>query len=217
MEKSSQHWPRRKFMSTMGCTGIAALVAPLLSWTRKPANDPVTRLVDQTIGIDTHNHMDVPFAMEAFAALTYDLTGEMKKSGLSAMCMTFCVDRPALTKEGEAYQRFITSLDEMDAMLKANGVQRALNFADIQAANKNHKPVVIQSVEGGHFIEGKLERIHAAYNRGLRHLGLMHDNQANPPIGDIYTDASKFSGLTEYGLNIIKECNKLGILIDLAH
>ena len=53
--------------------------------------------------------MDVPFKPEDFDVTKYALAGEMKKSGLSAICMTFCVDRPELTKEGEAYERFILS------------------------------------------------------------------------------------------------------------
>ncbi|MEP6597563.1 MAG: membrane dipeptidase [Ginsengibacter sp.] len=109
------------------------------------------------------------------------------------------------------------SLDEMDEMLKINNLKRALNLPDLQKAHKEKKPIVIQSVEGGHFIEGKLERIEVGYKRGLRHLGLLHDNQSSVPLGDIYTNPPKFGGLTEMGKNVIKECNRLGILVDLAH
>jgi membrane dipeptidase len=105
----------------------------------------------------------------------------------------------------------------MDELLKANGLIRALNYSDLQKARKQNKQIVIQSVEGAHFIEGKLERIQAAYSRGVRHLGLMHDGQTSPPIGDIYTDAPQYGGLTKLGIDVIKECNRLGILVDLAH
>ncbi len=116
----------------------------------------------------------------------------MKASGLTAICMTFCVDRPKLDKEGDAYNRFIISLNEMDEMLKANNLTRALNLSDLKKARTQNKQIVIQSVEGGHFIEGKLERIQTAYDRGLRHLGLMHDGQTTPPMGDIYTDTPQY-------------------------
>jgi membrane dipeptidase len=131
--------------------------------------------------------------------------------------MTFCVDRPQLNESGEAYTRFIPSLDEMDVLLKASSMQCALNFSEVKKAHQNKKPIIVQSVEGGHFIEGQLERIKIAYDRGLRHMGLMHDNQSKLPLGDIYTDPPKFEGLTEYGLNVVKECNKLGILVDILH
>ncbi|GAB3960336.1 hypothetical protein GCM10028805_57750 [Spirosoma harenae] len=161
--------------------------------------------------------MDVPFNSEEFKEKNYDLANQLKRSGLTAICMTFCVDRPTLEKEGQAYERFITSLNEMDELLNTNQLTRALQYSDLKKARTENKPIVIQSVEGGHFIEGKIERIKTAYDRGLRHLGLMHDGQTSPPIGDIYTDAPHYGGLTQLGIDVIKECNKLGILVDLSH
>jgi membrane dipeptidase len=131
--------------------------------------------------------------------------------------MTFSVDRPTLKNQGEAFNRFISNLNEMDDMLKVNNIKRALNYSDLKNARKENKQIVIQSVEGGHFIEGKLDRLQIAYDRGLRILGLMHDGQSTPALGDIYTDEPKYGGLTQLGINAIKECNKLGILIDLTH
>ena len=72
----------------------------------------------------------------------------------------------------------------MDEMLKINNVKRALNFYDSQKLTEK-KTIVIHSVEGGHFIEGKLQRIEVACRRGLRHLGFLHDNQSSARLGDI--------------------------------
>jgi membrane dipeptidase len=105
----------------------------------------------------------------------------------------------------------------MDEVLKLNNISRALNYADIQKAFKNKQPIVIQSVEGGHFLEGQIERLQIAYNRGLRHLTLLHDSDANVPLGDVYTNVPQYGGLTPFGIEVIKECNRLGILIDLTH
>lgn len=218
MNNNNQDWTRRNFIVSATGTGLALFfLNPLTSWTVNDNDIKVAKIVAKTIGIDTHNHMDVPFKAEDFNVQNYGLVEELKKSGLSAICMTFCVDRPNLTKESEAYERFILSLDEMDELLKVNNLKRALNITDLQKAHKEKQPIVIQSVEGGHFIDDKLERIEVAYKRGLRHLGLLHDNQSSVPLGDIYTDVSKFGGLTQMGENVIKECNRLGILVDLTH
>ena len=208
---------RRKFIATFTSAGAALFFNPLPSFAIDESDPKVKNIVAKTIGIDTHNHMDVPFNSVEFKAQKYDLSNELKSSGLTAICMTFCVDRPKLEKEGDAYERFITSLNEMDELFKTNKLTRALNFSDLIKARKENKQIVIQSIEGGHFIEGKLERIKTAYDRGLRHLGLMHDGQTSPPMGDIYTDAPQYGGLTQLGTDVIKECNKLGILVDLAH
>jgi membrane dipeptidase len=51
----------------------------------------------------------------------------------------------------------------------------------------------------------------------LRHLGLFHDTDASVPLGDVYTNPPRYGGLTPFGAAVIKECNRLGILVDLAH
>lgn len=217
MNNNNQDWTRRKFIGTVTAAGATLVFNPFTSWADIDTDQKVKKLVAKTIGIDTHNHMDMPFKKEEFNSQNYNLATEMKMSGLTAICMTFSVDRPKLNNKGEAYERFSANLNEMDDVLKANNLTRALNYSDLKKARKKNKPIVIQSVEGGHFIEGKLERIQTAYDRGLRLLGLMHDGQTTPAIGDIYTDEPLYNGLTPLGIDIIKECNKLGILIDLAH
>jgi membrane dipeptidase len=96
-------------------------------------------------------------------------------------------------------------------------MKRSLTPADILTSHKNGQPTVIQAVEGAHFLEGHLERLEKAYGRGLRHLGLLHDSDASVPLGDVYTNPPRFGGLTAFGASDVKECNRLGILIDLAH
>jgi membrane dipeptidase len=96
-------------------------------------------------------------------------------------------------------------------------MKRSLTPDDIRNAHKNGQPTVIQAVEGGHFLEGHLERVEEAYGRGLRHFGLLHDSDASVPLGDVYTNPPRYGGLTPFGAAILKECNRLGILIDLAH
>lgn len=208
---------RRKFI--LKSTAAGALILTLPDWSLAiPTGDSrVKSLMSKIIGIDAHNHIDVPFDKAVFASQQYLLAEEMQKSGFSAICMTFCVDRPELKQEGEAFDRFTTSLDEMDVLLQQNDMSRAVTYADLKAAKKKKQPVVIQSVEGGHFLEGKIERLEIAYDRGLRHLGLLHDAQSAYPLGDIYTNPEKFGGLTEFGKEVVKSCNMQGILVDLTH
>ncbi|MDO7846255.1 membrane dipeptidase [Hymenobacter sp. M29] len=174
-------------------------------------------LVASTMGIDTHNHVDVPLTAAEIPGPALDLTSELKTSGLSAICLTFAVDYQQLRNAGEAYERFRNGLTALDQQLKRNGIKRALNLADLRAAHQRKQPTVIQAVEGGHFLEGKLERLAEAYERGLRHLGLLHDNDASVPLGDVFTNPPRWGGLTTFGAEVIRECNRLGILIDLAH
>jgi membrane dipeptidase len=217
MKNFQNEWSRRKFIATVTGAGAAVLINPFSSCAASEIDPRITAIVAKTIGIDTHNHIDVPSNNAELSKTKIDLAGEMKKSGLSAICMTFAVDRPKLTEPGQAYERFVNGLDAMDEFLKNNSITRSFNLSDLQLAHKENKATVIQSVEGGHFLEGQLKRLEVAYKRGLRLLGLLHDEQPSVPIGDIYTDPPQYGGLTEFGVSIIKECNKLGILIDLTH
>jgi membrane dipeptidase len=214
---NNQQWNRRSFLFTIGGAGAALMLNPLLSWASTEPDPRIAAIVARTFGIDTHNHIDVPLIKSELPGPKVDLAGEMKKSGLSAICMTFAVDYQKLINPGDAYERFLNGLTAMDEILKANDMKRALNYADLQHAHKAKKPIVIQSVEGGHFLEGKIERLQVAYDRGLRHLGMLHDNDASVPLGDIFTKAPQWGGLTTFGAETIKECERLGILVDLSH
>jgi membrane dipeptidase len=137
----------------------------------------------------------------------------MKRTALSAICMTFATDY----QPGDAYDRFLKGMASMDRQLERKGMKRSLTPADVRTAHKNGQPTVIQAVEGAHFLQGHLERVEEAYKRGLRHFGLLHDSDASPPLEDVYTNPPRYGGLTAFGAAAIKECNRLGILIDLAH
>ncbi|WP_090100410.1 dipeptidase [Chitinophaga sp. CF118] len=217
MMKSQSAWSRREFLTAVTGTSAAMMLNPLAGWAINEVDPRVAAIVAATMGIDTHNHIDVPLTQAEVPGPTIDLAGEMKRSGLSAICMTFAVDYQKLQKTGDAYDRFLNGLTSMDKQLAQNNMKRSLNLADLRTAHKNHQPTVIQSVEGAHFLEGHLERLAEAYNRGLRHLGLLHDNDASVPLGDVFTNPPNFGGLTAFGADVIKECNRLGILVDLSH
>jgi membrane dipeptidase len=205
---------RRQFLSSIAMTaGAAILLRPRLGWAADITDPRVADIVAKTIGIDTHNHIDVPLAAAEMPGPNIDLASEMKRSGLSAICMTFATDY----QPGDAYDRFLRGLASMDRQLEWNAMKRSLTPDDIRNAHKNGQPTVIQAVEGGHFLEGHLERVEEAHGRGLRHFGLLHDSDASVPLGDVYTNPPRYGGLTPFGAAILKECNRLGILIDLAH
>lgn len=217
--KFEPKWSRRDFLTAVSIAGAgsAMMLNPLAAWAIEEIDPRVAAIVAATIGVDTHNHVDVPLIKAEVPGPVVDLAGEMKRSGLSAICMTFAVDYQKMVNSGDGYERFMNGLTAMDQQLKSNGMKRALNLADLRSAHKKHQPTVIQSVEGSHFLEGKLERLEEAYSRGLRHLTLLHDSDASVPLGDVFTNPSRWGGLTAFGADVIRECNRLGILVDMGH
>lgn len=188
---------------------------PYFGWVCDDADPDVTNLAAKIIGID--NHIDVPLNTTELPGPEIDLAANLKTSGLAAICMTFALDYQKLINPEDAYALFLNSLEAMDIILKNNQMNRALTLKDLKDAHGKKQPIVIQSVEGAHFLEGNIERLSIAYNRGLWQLGLLHDNPAPVPLGDIYTKGPIYNGLTDFGKEVIKECNRLGILIDLTH
>lgn len=170
IKDSPNRWSRRDFLNAGMALGGLMVLNPFAAWASDQIDPRVAAIVAKTMGIDTHNHIDVPLIKAEVPGPVADLFGEMKKSGLAAICMTFAVDYQKLSNADDGYERFMNGLDAMDWQLKNNGMKRALTVADLQAAHRKHQPTVIQSVEGGHFLNGKAERLAEAYQRGLRHL-----------------------------------------------
>jgi membrane dipeptidase len=73
----------------------------------------------------------------------------------------------------------------------------------------------VLAVEGASFIENDPGRVQMAYDLGVRHLQLVH--YVSSALGDYQTVAPLHGGLTDVGRKVIQECNRLGILVDLAH
>jgi membrane dipeptidase len=143
---------------------------------------------------------------------------EIKKSGLTAVCASFVLDFTPIHKPGDARDNYMHWLDAIDSELSKGHIRRALNLKDLKTAHGQGRPTIVQTVEGAHFIEGRLDRIEEVYKRGLRHLQLLHErDDMVAPLGDTNTGVAHLGGLTAFGAQVVKECNRLGILVDLAH
>ncbi|MEA1939493.1 MAG: dipeptidase [Candidatus Caldatribacteriota bacterium] len=89
------------------------------------------------------------------------------------------------------------------------------NYSQIEKANKAGKICAIISIEGGEALEGDLAVLRVLYRMGIRLITLTW-NQRNQ-IADGVGEAQTNSGLTGFGLKVVKEMNKLGMLIDVSH
>jgi membrane dipeptidase len=92
---------------------------------------------------------------------------------------------------------------------------RTLRSADDVARVETSGVNGLLAVEGCDFLEGRLDRIQEAHDRGVRSLQLVH-YRVNE-LGDIQTEAPRHGGLTEFGRQTVRELNRLGIVVDVAH
>ena len=85
---------------------------------------------------------------------------------------------------------------------------------DVDRALKG-EPHVVLATEGSNFLDNDLSQVQMAYDLGIRHIQLVHYTRS--AVGDIQTEPPRHNALTAYGRRVVQECNRLGILVDLAH
>lgn len=91
----------------------------------------------------------------------------------------------------------------------------ALTANDIRRVYKQGKIGSLLGLEGGHAIENSLGALRAYYDLGARYMTLTHN--VTLPWADAALDSARHGGLTPFGREVVREMNRLGMLVDLAH
>lgn len=110
-------------------------------------------------------------------------------------------------------------LDALDAAIARHPGELAWTRtgADVRAAKAAGRIAALGGIEGGQALEGELGTIEAFSRRGVRYLGLLHftANAIGRPAKGRGADASE--GLTGFGRDAVRECERCGVIVDLAH
>src|SRR3954462_1481777 len=91
----------------------------------------------------------------------------------------------------------------------------ALTASDIRREFKERKLASLLGLEGGHAIENSLGALRAYYDLGVRYMTLTHNVTLD--WADAALDSAKHNGLTPFGDSVVREMNRLGMLVDLSH
>ena len=181
----------------------------------------------KSISVDVHTHGGTT-GITSQAPPSDDLAQGMRAGSLATACLADVPDGPILGRNaagvlgvvrtpepGMLYKYHRGRLDWMDEMVAKHGLRRALSAADLAAAHEAGEPAIVMDVEGLDFLETKLERLEEAHQRGVRHVQLVHYTPND--IGDFQTGTVTHKGLTPFGAEVIRACDKLGLVIDVAH
>src|SRR5262249_26683923 len=124
------------------------------------------------------------------------------------------IEQAAEPVPGDLAKYFSASLDRMRSYIAEHKLRTVLTPADVDACVAGDSGIVLAS-EGADFLEGRVGNLDAAYEKGLRHLQLVH--YIRTPVGDFQTARPVHNGLSEMGKRLVEACNAKGILFDLAH
>ena len=168
-------------------------------------------------------HIDTPSRMvseglnlaESHSYTCVDIP-KMKQGGLSAGFFAVFAPARSITPV-EAVKQALTITDVIVEEIKRhpNDLFLATTSNDVLRAQRESKIGILLGVEGGHMIDSSLEVLRQLYRLGARYLGLTHSGNS-PWVGAAeYTDGPK--GLTDFGRQVVREMNRLGMMVDLSH
>jgi membrane dipeptidase len=120
----------------------------------------------------------------------------------------------SVPEPGETLGWFERELKRIKGHVASEGLKIVSERKDVELALAGD-PHIVLSVEGASFVENDVRRVQMAYDLGVRHLQLVHFIRNT--LGDFQTETPEHNGLTGLGKEIVAECNRLGILIDMAH
>ena len=113
-----------------------------------------------------------------------------------------------------------TTLEQIDLVKRIcarypDAFAMAYTAAEIRRAHQAHKVACLIGIEGGHQINDSLAVLRQMYAAGARYMTLTHIT--NTAWADSATDAPLYHGLTPFGAEVVREMNRLGMLVDLSH
>lgn len=124
---------------------------------------------------------------------------------------------PSNTNEAVATQQTVEQIDVMKRLIARYPADLgfAENSSELAAQMKAGKVAGMLGIEGGHSIASSLAVLREMHGMGVRYMTLTHSK--NVPWADSATDAPQHGGLTDFGVSVVREMNRIGMIVDLSH
>ncbi len=206
----NNHLTRRQFAAFNAACMAGALSQPVQAQAAKPLvadmHSHYGQFLPRLFGMDLQQHMQDNAIMLLAWAVVDDQKWMTPASGR--------LQQASIPKPGELWDYFQARMADYEGRLQQWKVTKALTVADIDAALTG-QPRLLLATESANFLEGQVDRLAKAHAMGVRHLQLVH--YIRSPLGDHQTAEPVHGGLTPLGAQVVAECKRLGLLVDLAH
>jgi len=189
--------------------------------------DRITKLLADAPIIDGHNDLPWALRMRGYDLDAHDLTGDTgadglhtdfpraRAGGLGAQFWSVYV--PGTLPGPEAVAATLEQVDCVYQLIDRypDDLALARTADEVQRARAHGRIASLMGAEGGQSIDSSLPVLRQLHQLGVRYLTLTHNQ--NTPWADSATDVPRAGGLTPFGHEVVRECNRLGMLVDLSH
>jgi membrane dipeptidase len=202
-------------------SGIVLMKAKARTRTRAEGiTERARKLHFSSIVVDTHDDTTQRFLDGDFDIAKRNARGSidiprMKEGGLGAIF--FSIWMPSKITGPVAVKRAIDQFDAVREEVREHAADLELvtTAEGIRQAHAHGKIAALIGVEGGHMIASDLGVLRTYAALGARYMTLTHSG--NCEWADSSTDKAVHNGLTEFGKNVVREMNRLGMIVDISH
>ena len=212
----------KKLLAT---AAIAAALPLATQQPHHPTQAEVDAITRDSILIDTHDDVTSK-TVDGYDIGTPNRRGQTDlprmRGFLGAEFFAVYVDASFVTGNHSA-NRTLAMIDTVKTDIIAahpNDFEFATTAAEIEQAHADHKIAALMGIEGGHAIEDSLRLLRDYYTLGVRYMTLTHFNTNNwaDSQGDINDPkVHHHNGLTPFGVDVVHEMNRLGMMVDISH
>src|ERR1035437_5226591 len=181
----------------------------------------VDRLLQRAVAIDLHDDTTQMIVDEGYNLGEKHDYGQvdiprMRTGHVSGLFLSLWTDSDRYTPV-EAIRRTLQQIDGVlrDIARHAGDLELATTSAGILAARQRGHIAILMGVEGGHAIDSDLSVLRSYAELGVRYLTLTHTNHT--PWADSASLAGAHNGLTDFGRQVVREMNRLGMMVAISH
>jgi membrane dipeptidase len=197
------------------------LVATALAGVRADGiSDRAKALHKRVLVVDTHDDTPQRMVWDKFDLAHRDTRGHidiprMREGNLGAIFFSIWVSSKVTGPP--AVQRALKQIDAVREQARLHPADLALTttVAGIRAARARGRIAVLMGMEGGHMIDDDLGMLRLYAALGVRYLTLTHFGNNN--WADASTDKPAHNGLADFGKDVVRELNRLGVIVDISH
>ena len=199
---------------------VSALGVVVVALSADSISERARKLHFSSIVVDTHDDTTQRFLDGKFDLGPRDASGSidiprMREGGLGAIF--FSIWMSSKVTGPEAVDRALIQIDAVREQVRKHpkDLMLATTAAEVREARKQGKIAALMGVEGGHMINSDLAVLRNYAALGVRYMTLTHSG--NDEWADSSTDKPAHNGLTDFGKDVVREMNRLGVMVDISH